>query len=415
MSEQQSAAVAAPRSPASATCPLAGIRVLDLSSMLAGPYCGRWLADLGAEVVKIESPEGDYMRTRPPLRDGHSAYFGHLNAGKHSLAVDLKLPEGAALVRRLAGRADVLLQGFRPGVAERLGLGYERLAADSPRLVYCSISGFGQSGPMAQAPAYAAIVHAASGFDSVWRAGQPAGATLPACAVQIADFVAAANALIGIQSALIARASTGRGSHVDVSMLEGMLAMMPFDIVQAQFPEQTLRTAYRPLRARDAEFVVMPLSPGNFFDLCNAIGQPELPEDPRFATSIERVRHWDALMTIIEEWACRHTAARCVALLEEAGVPAARYASLDECLQAAQVAHRGSVGPVTDGGGQFLAATLPFLVDDRRPGRDGQPPRVPVLGEHTRRVLSDWLGLAPRDIGSLHASGAVVSATHPGY
>ena len=147
------------------TAPLEGMRVLDFSIMLAGPYCARLLADVGAEVIKIEPPEGDDMRLRTPLRDGHSAYFGQLNAGKKSLALDLKSPEAIVLVRRLVAETDIVVENFRPGVMDRLGLAYEALREINPRLIYCSISGYGQSGPDAERAAYAMIVHAESGFD----------------------------------------------------------------------------------------------------------------------------------------------------------------------------------------------------------------------------------------------------------
>lgn len=289
--------------------PLKGVRVLDFTSMLAGPCCARWLADLGADVIKVEAPEGDYMRSRPPLREGNSAYFGHLNGGKRSIVLDLKRPAAVALARRLAGTCDVVLEGSRPGVMKRLGLDAASLMAEFPRLVYCSVSGYGQEGPRAGSPAYAAIVHATSGFDDAWQKSQPAPQQPPTCGVQIADVVAATFATIGIQSALLARAASGRGQLVDLSLAEGMMALMPLDLVQAQFPADQRRALYRPVRAADGYIVATPISQANFMDLCKAMERLELQTDARYATPLARSDHWDELLAEIQAWAAQRPAA----------------------------------------------------------------------------------------------------------
>lgn len=374
--------------------PLAGVRVLDFSSMMAGPYCGRWLADLGADVIKVEPPEGDYMRSVAPLRDGHSAYFGYLNCGKRSIVLDLKRAQGQDLARQLAAASDVLLEASRPGVMARLHLDAASLAISCSRLVYCSISGYGQEGPRAENPAYAAVVHATSGFDMAWQAAQAESAREsgpPTCGIQVADVVAASFAALAIQSALLARASTGRGQHVDLSMAECMLALMPLELMQAQFPSDAHRAMYRPVRAADGFVVIMPLGQRNFLDLCKALDRTDLQVDERFATPASRSRHWDELLTEVGHWAAAMSARQCVAVLSEHGVPAANYRTVGEALADQQLSQRGFLGRAEDGAGEFAIANLPFRLNGA-PVRGGAS-RVPALGEHTAQVLRELLGL----------------------
>jgi crotonobetainyl-CoA:carnitine CoA-transferase CaiB-like acyl-CoA transferase len=346
------------------TQPLAGIRVLDFSSMMAGPYCGRWLADLGADVIKIEPPEGDYMRTTPPLRGGQSAYFGHLNCGKRSIVLDLKRARAAAIARQLAAHCDVLLEGSRPGVMARLGLDYGSLKGDCPRLVYCSVSGYGQEGPSAGSPAYAAIVHATSGFDSAWQASQGDGAQPPTCAVQIADVMAASFAA---------------------------MTLMPLELVRVQFPADARRAMYRPVRAANGFVVITPITQGNFLDLCAAIGREELQKDPRFATPIARSAHWDALLTEVGLWAGQRDASSCVNELVRRGVPAANYRTVAEAMADPQLLSRGFLGRARDVSGEFSVANLPFRLNGA-PVRKGVA-LIPTLGQHTAQVLGDLLSL----------------------
>ncbi|HVQ66203.1 MAG TPA: CoA transferase, partial [Bradyrhizobium sp.] len=205
---------------------LEGIRVLDFSIMLAGPYCARMLADVGAEVIKIEPPEGDDMRLRAPLRSGHSAYFGQLNAGKRSITLDLKTPEAIAIVHGLVAKADVVVENFRPGVMDRLGLGEKTLRQINPRLVYCSISGYGQTGPAAARPAYAMMVHAASGFDrTLMRYAGDRDRPAPG-AVFVADVLGAIFGYSAIQTALVQRSRTGVGQYIDVALMDCMTNLL---------------------------------------------------------------------------------------------------------------------------------------------------------------------------------------------
>src|SRR6201998_4297601 len=296
--------------------PLEGIRVLDFSIMLAGPYCARLLADVGADVIKIEPPEGDDMRLRTPLRDGNSAYFGQLNAGKRSLALDLKSAEAIKLVHRLVAETDILVENFRPGVMDRLGLGYEALRAINPRLIYCSISGYGQSGPAAERAAYAMIVHAESGFDR-FLMRYAGGRERPAAgAVFVADVLGGIFGYSAIQTALVHRARTGVGQRIDVALMDCMLNLLVYELQEAQFPIGTPRGAYGPVRARDGDILIAPITPRNFAALCEVTGQRELKAQPRLNTVPARGANWTAMMQVIEQWTQRHTVRACIAALD---------------------------------------------------------------------------------------------------
>ena len=218
---------------------LSGLRVLDFTTTIAGPHCTRLLADLGAEVIKIEAPAGDMMRTRPPMRNGASTSFGQLNAGKKSIAVDLKSPAAVEAVRRLVATADVVVENFRPGVMRRFGLDYEALRPIKPDLVYCAISGYGQTGPSAELPAYAPVIHAASGYDlahmAYQGAAQGAARRPDYCGIYIADVLTGTYAFGAIATALYHRQTTGEGQMIDVSMLESMLTLTLSEIQAAQF------------------------------------------------------------------------------------------------------------------------------------------------------------------------------------
>ena len=379
--------------------------------MMAGPYCGRWLADLGATVIKIESPDGDYMRSRAPMRGNESTYFAHLNAGKRSIVLDLKHPDAVAIAVALAVKADVLIEGFRPGVMKRLGLDYRTLSQHAPKLIYCSVSGWGQQGPRSQQAAYASIVHAATGFDAAWQAGQQGDGTPPNCVVQIADVMAASFAAMGIQAGLLGRQRTGQGTHVDLALAEGMLSLMPLEILQAQFPAAALRTSYHPISASDAYFITTPLTQKNFIDLCAVMERPEMLMDSRYATPAARVKHWGEFMGEISAWASEHSADRCVEMLEAAGLPASRYATVTDALTDSQLEARGFFRRVEDTLGEYRVAGLPFTLGAHR-WADQESISAPRLGEHTRTVLAATVGLNEMQIDELSRSGALGNSAH---
>ncbi|HEX4251024.1 MAG TPA: CoA transferase, partial [Pseudonocardia sp.] len=360
---------------------LTGLRVLDFTTVMAGPFCTRLLADLGADVIKVESPDGDHIRVRPPLRTGphgpRSSYFGQLNCGKRSVVLNLKQPEDRATALRMAGAADVLVENFRPGVMDRLGLDYPTLAARHPGLVYCSISGYGQTGPASERPAYAPIIHAASGYDLTNLGYQDGVDTPPSTGVFIADVFGGVYAFGAIQAALLHRARTGTGQAVDVSLLETMLALQVFEVQQAQFPGDRRRPLYRPLRTSDGHVVVAPVSQRNFEHLITALGRPAWADDPRFTTQSDREHHWDALLGLLEQWTVHRTALDCERTLLAAGVACSRYVRVAELLTDPQLAHRGALATVRDSAGSFLVPNAPFRLSGG-PVRAGA--EVPELG-----------------------------------
>src|SRR3984893_14927123 len=383
------------------TVPLEGIRVLDFSIMLAGPYCARLLADVGADVIKIEPPEGDDMRLRTPLRDGNSAYFGQLNAGKRSVALDLKSADAIKLVHRLVAETDILVENFRPGVMNRLGLGYETLREINPRLIYCSISGYGQTGPASERAAYAMIVHAESGFDrSLMRyAGdrdRPATG-----AIFVADVLGGIFGYSAIQTALVQRARTGQGQRIDVALMDCMLNLLVYELQEAQFANQSPRPTYGPVRAKDGDILIAPITPRNFAALCEVTGQSELAEDLRFATVPARGANWNAMMQVIERWTERHTVGECISALDRAGVPCAEYRDPIAALSDPHLLQRGAFAKISDGAGEFVGINAPWKMSGATTAMQRE---VPGVGAHRDEVLS-LLGLPPEVIAQLVTAG----------
>jgi CoA:oxalate CoA-transferase len=377
---------------------LARVRVLDFTTVMAGPFATRMLADLGADVVKIESLEGDQVRARPPLRDGRSAYFAHLNAGKRSLAIDLKSADGVEIIKALVPHFDIVVENFRPGVMDRFGLGHEQLAALNPRLIYCAVSGYGQTGPKAMAPAYAPVVHAASGYDMVTMDYQNGAADRPAnSGIFIADVLGGTHAFGAIQTALYQREKTGLGQFIDVSMLEAMVGMLVFETQQAQFPAPR-RPLYTPLRTADGFIMVAPTSPRNFEQLTEAVGRSEWREDPRFRTNADRNANWDALLSLVEQWTLEHGSVEAEAILSRHGVPCGRYCDMAEVLGDPQLAAREAFATVHDDVGPLRVTNPPFKMSGSRvEARD----HVSKLGEDGPDLLFRELGMPVEKIEEL--------------
>ncbi|MGH6747681.1 CaiB/BaiF CoA transferase family protein [Novosphingobium sp.] len=384
---------------------LAGVRVLDFTSVMAGPFATRMLADLGADVLKIESLEGDQVRARPPVRDGHSAYFGHLNAGKRSLACNLKSPEMRDLIQQLAESYDVVVENFRPGVMKRFGLDYETLAAINPRLIYCSISGYGQQGPKAHFPAYAPVIHAASGFDMVNLHYQDDASRPATSGIFVADVLGGTHAFGAIQTALYQRERTGKGQYIDLSMLEAMVGMLVFETQEAQFPGGPRRPLYTPLRTQDGFVMVAPTSPKNFEQLTEAVGHPEWREDRRFLTNADRNANWATMLCLVEEWTSQRSSAEAEEILSRYGVPCGRYREMDEVLADPQLAARGAMSPVNDGAGSYLVPNPPFTMSG---SRVQVRPFVSELGEHGAAVLQEELGLSEETVAALRGSNQLL-------
>src|SRR5947207_6587833 len=256
--------------------PLDGVRVVDFTTTIAGPHCTRLLADLGAEVIKLEAPEGgDMMRSRPPLRNGASTSFGQLNTGKKSVILDLKRPEAKEIVQRLVATTDVVVENFRPGVMQRFGLDYPTLKAVKPDLVYCAISGYGQTGPSAELPAYAPVIHAASGYDLAHLAYQGGDRRPDYCGIYIADVVTGTYAFGAIMTALYQRRETGAGQLIDVSMLESMLSLTLSEMQLAQFPGSYIqgRPIFAPIATKDGWISWSVASDRTFQNLADAAGR----------------------------------------------------------------------------------------------------------------------------------------------
>jgi crotonobetainyl-CoA:carnitine CoA-transferase CaiB-like acyl-CoA transferase len=382
----------------------AGLRVLDFSTTIAGPHCTRMLADLGAEVIKIESSEGETMRIRPPVRNGCSTAFGQLNVGKKSVVLDLKSEAGLEAVRRLVGSADVLVENFRPGVMRRLKLDHDELAKLNPRLVYCSISGYGQSGPSAELSAYAPVIHAASGYEMAHLAHQ-SGRTRPDnCGIYHADVLSGVYAFGAIGAALYQREKTGRGQHIDVSMLEAMLSLTLNEVQWSQFAvTQPSRPMYGPIATLDGFVMVAIASEKTFLGLLNVIGHPEWVNDPRFARYSDRRDNWSELMDGAEAWSRSVTTAQCLAALNKEGVPSSAYRTVAEALADPQIAHRDALALVQDGGGTFRVMNLPFRMSGAKVAAGKQ---VSTLGEHTRELLKET-GLSDEQIAAFSGRSLV--------
>lgn len=382
---------------------LDGLRVLDFTAVVAGPYCTRLMADLGAEVLKIEPPDGELMRHTPPFRAGHSALFAQLNAGKRSLALDLKRPAAIDLVKRLLPRYDVVVENYSPGVMRRFGLDYASLSALRPDLVMCSISGFGQRGPQAHKPAFAPIVHAWSGYDAVTLGYQEARDRPLNMGLPVADNLAAVQAFGAIMAALYHRARTGTGQYLDISMYDTLLASMQKDFQQMQYPEGRDRR-YGPLATRDGWVLVVLLTPRQFEQLADCIGEPGLKRDPRYATTTARLANYAALQALIGAWCAALTTDEAVARLERAGVPVSPYRELAAALDDPQLQQRAMLTSVVDEAGPLIVPDSPMMFSATTAAVRA---RVPRLGEHGEAVLATELGLDAVSLAALRADGGL--------
>ena len=375
----------------------AGLRVLDFSTTIAGPHCTRMLADMGAEVIKVETDDGETMRTRPPVRNNCSTTFGQLNVGKKSLVLDLKSPGGTEAVRRLVATADVLVENFRPGVMRRLKLDYASLHALNPKLIYCSISGYGQTGPSSELPAYAPVIHAASGYEMAHLAYQPGRTRPDYCGIYHADVLTGVYAFGAISAALYQRTMKGQGQHIDVSMLESMLSLTLNETQWSQFEvKPTQRPMFGPIETSDGYVMVAIASEKTFQSLMKVIGHPEWVSDPLFALYADRRENWGSLIDGVEAWSRSVTTARCLADLNDHGVPSSAYRTVAEALRDPQLAHRGALAEVEDGGGSFKVMNLPFRMSG---ARVCAAKRVSTLGEHTRAYLKET-GLSEDEIAA---------------
>jgi formyl-CoA transferase/CoA:oxalate CoA-transferase len=385
--------------------------VVDLTRALAGPYCTMMLADLGARVVKVENPDGgdDTRGWGPPFYNGESAYFLSINRNKQSLTLNLKDPRGRDLLLRLVRRADVLVENFRPGTMDRLGLGYTAVHEIAPRVVYCSISGFGQTGAYRERAAYDLIVQGMGGIMGI--TGEPDGAPMRV-GVAIADICAGMFAAYGIVAALRVRERTGTGQWVDAAMLDGQVAWMTY--MAANYfatGEDPPRVGsahlnlvpYQPFPTRDGFVNVAVGSEGLWHKFCEALEIP-IAADPRFATNADRVANRAVLLDRLVPVFARRTTAEWVACLLRAGVPAGPIYRMNEVMEDPQVRHREMVVEVEhQRAGRIRVNGVPVKFSET-PGGVVSPP--PVLGEHSEVVLRE-LGCAAAEIASLRRDGVI--------
>jgi crotonobetainyl-CoA:carnitine CoA-transferase CaiB-like acyl-CoA transferase len=386
--------------------------VLDLSRVLAGPFCSMILGDMGAEVIKVEEPgRGDDTRSWPPFVGGEATYFLAVNRNKQSLTLNLKAPAGRAILDKLVRRSDVLLENFRGGTMERLGLGYRRLARLNPRLVYCAISGFGESGPEASRAGYDLVVQAESGIMDItgFEDGPPVKV-----GTSIADLVAGMSAAHGITLALLARHRTRRGQKVEISMQDAMAALLTYQagiyFATGQKPGRRGNThpsivPYEVFRAADAYLTLGVANNSLWERCCGAMERPELARDERFAREASRVQNRDTLVPLLNEILGTRTADEWMKRFEAAGVPAGRIRTVAEVCESEHLKARGMIVTLPHPkAGPIRVLGVPVRLH-ATPGKAAAAP--PLLGQHTERVLGRVLGLKRPEVARLRAAGVV--------
>lgn len=392
---------------------LTGLKVLDLCRVLAGPYCAMILGDMGAEVVKIEHPiGGDNARGNGPFFDGLSSYFASINRGKKSVTLDFSKARGKEVLMGLVEEADVLIENFVPGTMDRLGLGNETLRMLNPRLIYCAVSGFGQTGPYAHLPAVDVIVQGMGGVMSI--TGEPGGPPIRP-GVSYGDIVAGMFATIGILTALNERAVSGEGQFVDISMLDCQIAALENafsryfaggDVPKPIGTRHPVTAPFQAFRAKDGWFTVAVL--GGRVDkwplFCSAIDRVDLIDNPNYATGWLRVQNYAALEPILSKILGQRTVGEWVETFRDLDIPSGPVNGIEEAAADPQVAAREMFVDVTAPGGTGVRLVNTPIKLSRTPGRVDQV--SPELGEQTEEVLGEWLGLTPAAIAALRAEGA---------
>ncbi len=374
---------------------LEGIRVIDLSRVLAGPFCGAILGDMGADVIKVEDTKtGDELRTWPPHKEGESPGFLVNNRNKRGITVNMKAPQGVEIIRRLAKDADVLIENFRTGTMEEFGLGYEQLAQMNPRLIYCSVSAFGRTGPRAQEAGYEALMQAFTGIMSI--TGEPDGPPVR-CGVSFLDLTTGILCALGAVSALYQRDRTGLGQRIDGSLLTTAIGLMNFQaenyLVAGVVPKALGSSApgtspYRNFRCADGQWVFIAGANDNLWRrLAGAIGLGALAEDPRYSTNVERVKNRKELEVLVQEAIGRFERETLLKALEEAGVPATPVNRVDQALEDVQVKALNLIWPMNHPRlGTIPIVGFPLALSRMRPSIRRNPPRQ---GEHTDEILKE--------------------------
>ena len=391
---------------------LEGVRVLDLTRVLAGPYATMVLADLGAEVIKVELPGlGDESRGFGPFQNGESAYFTSVNRGKKSATIDLRQEHGQDLARRLAGQSDVLVENFRPGSMDRFGLGFEEIHVLHPNLVYASISGFGQTGPYAQRPAYDVLIQAMGGLASI--TGNPHDAPVRVGS-SIADLSAALFGAVGILAALERARRTGEGQQVDISMLDCQVALLENALAryavsnEVPTPLGSRHPAITPFQffaASDGYLVIAAGNDALWRKLCEALGMAELADDPRFASNAQRTDNHAELEPLLGDIIAENTVDKWCFLLGEAGVPSGPLCDVGQVFHSEQVAAREMIVELEHPIAGVQAMPNSPLKFSQTPVQLNTP--APLLGQHTEEVLGGILGLSAGEIEVLRTEGVI--------
>jgi CoA:oxalate CoA-transferase len=395
--------------------PLAGVTVLDLTRVLSGPHATRMMVDLGADVIKVEPPEGDLTRFAFPRRHSISTYFTQQNCGKRNVSLDMKRPEAAELLARLGERVDVLVENFRPGVMDRMGLGWEAMHARNPRLVYASVTGYGYTGPWRDRRAYAPVINAETGV--TWMQGRERGGVYRNDPLSHGDVYTALECLAGVLAALYQRERTGQGQWVEMSMAETMLCVnehvhWELQDVDATGQIPSFGTAdYPVLTVGDGTVVVVaghPAAKGAADQFARAMGRPELLDDPRFATVQARLEHFDELLDTLQAWAL--TFPDSSAFEEQLSVGDLAMGvvrTVREMADSEWAGGRHAIVAVPDrGGGELRIPNSPWHFSAADSGVRGQPA---YRGEHNREVLAEVLGLTDDELDSLETGGVLVS------
>ena len=392
---------------------LDGVRVLDLSRVIAGPWCGALLADMGADVLKVEGvTDLDESRTWPPHKGGESAAYLLFNRNKRGMALDLKAPEGVEIVKKLVANSDVVIENFRTGTMESFGLSYDVLSAINPRLIYCSISAFGRTGPRKDSAGYEALMQVFSGIMSI--TGEPGGPPVRA-GVSFLDLSTGIFTAFGIVNALLYRERTGRGQRVDGSLLETAVSLLAFHaegylltgaIPKALGSGHPSLSPYRTFRCKDGQWVFIAAANDRFWGrLAPALGRAELAADPRFATNVDRVKHRAELEAILEQTIATLEREPLLKALEAAGVPATPVNTVDQVMNDPQTAARGMVDRVP----HPVLGTIPVVSTPVKFSamKAGVRKAAPLRGEHTAEVLAA-LGYTDEQIAALRASQVVL-------
>jgi crotonobetainyl-CoA:carnitine CoA-transferase CaiB-like acyl-CoA transferase len=390
---------------------LDGVRVLDLSRFVAGPFCCQILGDNGADVVKVEKPDGEPSRQMPPFAQGQSLYFIAYNGSKRGITINFRSKEGMTLLRRLVAKADVIVENFRAGTMEKMGLGYEAMAVENPGLIMVSISGFGVEGPYADRPAFDEIIQSMSGLASL--TGEGAGPPM-LTGTYVADFVTGIYGALGAMLALSARAKTGRGQWVRMNLMQSLVSILNTTVSRylllgeaprRQGNRNVLIAPGNVYRARDSYVTIECLTQDMWEDLARAIGREELIRDPRFIDMVGRKQHGEALDQEIQAWIGMRTAAEVVDALARHAVPCGPVLDIPALVKDPQFLANETVVQVEYPGlGSVPVLAPPIRLSDDAAPRRGRPPR---LGEHTHEVLSEWLGFTAGEVEGLRAVKAL--------